>query len=1024
MKLKFVLLLVFGLLSTIAANPAVATGQAITLWQLQPAQSAAQQPAPAHSTSHIALSLDPKQLSAIKAQTSVAIAVPLFHQPLQLNVNRVTVHDKQRTLHAANGSRRMILTTDGSHTFATVITERGNWSISGKDSNAMMYQSHAPAHQHTTAEKDYLIAPPQQPVLKKKRPQQQSADVNSDTVAIVDAYILYNDAAAQLYGSNSGALTRINHIVAVTNDIYRASNVNIELNALRIDKVDYPQSFNTTQALNHATGESEQSYFAEQRQIRDAIGADVMILLRPYVDDGICGQAWVNNSFNSTYYMVSHTSIDCGDEVNAHELGHNMGLLHSRKQGDTGSTFPFALGHGVDASFTTVMAYPSAFDGAQRLFKFSSPDLDCSGQPCGVDRNDSVNGADAVYALNQKRFDIAAVAERGPAYGSLNVELTGATSAAIVSSSGHGGLAPYTLSQLELGSTVSLSAPASADGVPFLAWLGCDSSSGLDCSLTVRGIAEVSAIYSEMPASLAEAVDAPQLEFISAGASEWQIDITRSVQGPASVRSGVIADSQQSIMQTSVSGAGTLSFSWKVSSEQNFDYLRLYVDGILHRDISGETDWQQVTLDLAAGDHQLRWAYSKDNSISGGQDAGWVDNVSWQPTEDQYQLTLAKGGSGAGSVTLDPGQTVCDEQCPGFTGQVSSNSWIYLSANANSQSQFAGWSGACAGQGAQCQLFVEGDISTTVLFEQLPAPANDNFANAGIITGASGSVATANTLATAEANDPVIDGGSGKTLWWRWTADSNGIARFNTFNSNFNTVLAVYQGSSLADLTQLTFNDNSGVSLNSSVAFFTNAGADYYILVDGMYTGAGDIELYWELTPNVELNLTIGGDGAGTVQLPPRFTCADSSCVYSLTRGQTVTLLAQPEPGSNFAGWSGACSGTGNCQFSITDNTTVNAGFALNQYPLSVTVGDGGSISNAPTLITHGQNAVFSLQPASGYRVDRSVSGTCPPGQWLDSRTYQTGAAGSACSVSFSFSKIPPRKFPLWLLVMPQDDAS
>ena len=937
MKLKTVSFLAFWLWATVTATGVFAAEQAISLWQLNPAQPAMQQlHTPVHSTQHIALSLDAKQLSTVNAKTTVAIAVPLFHQPLQLNVNRVTVRDKQRTLHASNGSQRLILTTDGSHTFATVITERGSWSINGKDNSAVMYQSHDPAHQHSSSEKDYIIAPPQQPVLKKSPPQQQSADVNSDAVAIVDAYILYTDASSQLYGSNSGALTRINHIVAVTNDIYRASNVKIELNALRIDKVDYPQSFNTTEALYHVTGNNDQSYFTEQRQIRDAIGADVMILLRPYVNDGICGQAWANSSFYSTYYMVSHTSINCGDEVNAHELGHNMGLLHSRKQGDTGATYPFALGHGVDNSFTTVMAYPSAFGGASRVFKFSSPDLDCNGLPCGVDRNDSVNGADAVYALNQKRFEIAAVAERGLVHGSLNVAVSGATSAAIVSSSGHGGTAPYGLSQLELGSTVSLSAPASADGIAFFAWRGCDSSNGLDCSLTVLGHSEVAAIYADVPTNLAEAVDAPTLAFLSTGSNNWQIDTKQSFVGVASARSGSISDNQQSALHTSITGAGTLSFNWKVSSEQNYDYLRLFIDNVMYLEISGEVGWTEVNIPLSAGSYQLRFEYKKDSSISSAQDAGWVDNIRWQ----QQQL-----------------------------------------------------------------------------------PANDNFANASVISNASGSISTSNLLATAEPSDPYLTGVSGKTLWWRWTAPGSGVASIDTLNSDFNTMLGVYTGTALTNLRQVAFNDDNASSLTSQVTFDTEAGTDYYILVDGMFGAAGAIELNWALTTSVELTLGTLGEGSGAVQLMAFAPCV-GNCSYTLTSGQQLSIAALADSSSEFSHWSGACSGSGSCEFILNDNSSVSAHFVLKQYDINTNSGDGGSVISAPGVVNHGQSAVFTLQPAKGYRVNRQVSGTCPAGQWLDSVTYQTGPASGACSVSFSFSKIVPRKFPLWLLAIPKDDSN
>lgn len=933
MKLKTLPVLALWLLAVLIIQTGHAAEQSITLWQLQAGQQAAPQAiqlhTPAHSTQHIALSLNPQQLSSITSKTTVAIAVPLFHQPLQLYVNRVTQHDKQRTFYADNAGQRMILTTDGTYTFATVITDRGSWSISGKNTAAVLYQSHDPAHQHGGAEKDYRIAPPQQPVSRSHQSQQRSANVDSDTVAIVDAYILYNDASSELYGSNAGALTRIQHIVAVTNDIYRASNVKIELNALRIDKVDYPQNFDSYQALDHVTGQAGESYFAEQRQIRDAIGADVMIMLRPYVNDGVCGVAWVNSVFYSTSFMVSHTSIDCGDEVNAHELGHNMGLLHSRRQGDTGATYPFALGHGVDGSFATVMAYPSAFGGARRVFKFSSPDLDCNGQPCGVDRNDSINGADAVYALNQKRFEIAAVAERGQAFGSLSVVVTGATSADIFSSSGHGGMAPYTLSQLELGSTVTLSAPASADGIPFYTWQGCDSSNGQDCDIRIFGNTEVSLIFSEIPNSLAEAVDAPDLVFSS---NDWQIDMEHAFIGMASARSGIIGNNQQSALETTITGAGTLSFNWKVSSEPNYDYLRLFINDAMYVEISGETNWSEVNIPLSAGSYQLRFEYSKDGSVSSAQDAGWVDNIRWQ--------------------------------------------------------------------------------------QQL-LPGNDNFANASVISGASGNISANNQLATAEPSDPYLMGVSGKTLWWRWTAPREGVANINTYNSDFNTMLGVYTGTALTNLKQIAFNDDSFSSLTSQLTFNAQAGTDYYILIDGMFGAAGAIELQWQLTSSVELTLNTTGEGSGTVQLGALTPCV-GSCNYTLTDGQQLSITALPDNSSEFSHWSGACSGVNGCEFTLNDNSSVSAHFVLKQYAISTSSGEGGSVSSAPGTVSHGQGAVFTIQPAKGYRVNRQVSGTCPTGQWVNSLTYQTGAAIGACSVSFSFTQIKRRKLPFWLFTQQQ----
>ncbi|MCB1689560.1 MAG: M6 family metalloprotease domain-containing protein [Halioglobus sp.] len=95
-----------------------------------------------------------------------------------------------------------------------------------------------------------------------------------------------------------------------------------------------------------------------------------------------------------------------------------------------------------------------------------------------------------------------------------------------------------------------------------------------------------------------------------------------------------IADSQEASVSTEVTGPGTLTFWWKVSSEPNADYLRFYRDDVQHPaalQISGESDWQQRSVPIPAGLHLLRWTYSKNGSVAAGMDAAWLDRVTFTP---------------------------------------------------------------------------------------------------------------------------------------------------------------------------------------------------------------------------------------------------------------------------------------------------------------------------------------------------------------------------------------------------------
>src|SRR5207249_1885322 len=70
------------------------------------------------------------------------------------------------------------------------------------------------------------------------------------------------------------------------------------------------------------------------------------------------------------------------------------------------------------------------------------------------------------------------------------------------------------------------------------------------------------------------------------------------------------------------------------------------------------------------------------------------------------------------------------------------------------------------------------------------------------------------------------------------------------------------------------------------------------------------------------------GTDRGTVASSPAGINCGATCSASYNSGTTVTLTATPDTGSSFTGWSGACSGTGNCNVTLTASTTVTANFA------------------------------------------------------------------------------------------------
>ena len=133
------------------------------------------------------------------------------------------------------------------------------------------------------------------------------------------------------------------------------------------------------------------------------------------------------------------------------------------------------------------------------------------------------------------------------------------------------------------------------------------------------------------------AVDSPALVITTTAEVPWLGQITTTHDGVDAAQSGAIGDSQETWLETTVTGPGSLSFLWKVSSETGYDYLEFYLDGMLQSGrISGNVDWQQKTYTLSGGIHTLRWRYMKDGSVAAGSDAGWVDQVAWTPIGDPF----------------------------------------------------------------------------------------------------------------------------------------------------------------------------------------------------------------------------------------------------------------------------------------------------------------------------------------------------------------------------------------------------
>jgi len=202
------------------------------------------------------------------------------------------------------------------------------------------------------------------------------------------------------------------------------------------------------------------------------------------------------------------------------------------------------------------------------------------------------------------------------------------------------------------------------------------------------------------------ALDGTAMTWLQGGDTDW-ITITGAKpttnDGVDAARSGIIPNDHRSWIETTVIGPDTLTFFWKVSSEENFDFLIFQIDGTEQFKISGEIPWEKHNILIPAGPHKLRWTYKKDNKQNVGIDAGFLDEVSLASQSTQptilsslditaatnspffYQIIATKQPDTFDATGLPPGLTV-DTETGRITGTPTSTGTFSLNLSATNAS--------------------------------------------------------------------------------------------------------------------------------------------------------------------------------------------------------------------------------------------------------------------------------------------------------------------------------------------------
>jgi hypothetical protein len=227
---------------------------------------------------------------------------------------------------------------------------------------------------------------------------------------------------------------------------------------------------------------------------------------------------------------------------------------------------------------------------------------------------------------------------------------------------------------------------------------------------------------------------------------------------------------------------------------------------------------------------------------------------------------VTKPGDGSGSVYSSPTGISCGATCSAI---YAFGTEVELTASSSPGSSFAGWDGDCAHAGtARCTVTAQGDVQVTAIFT---ASASTYTLSMDVGEGGTGSVVSNPTgIDCPGACSAAFDAGSSVTLTATPAEDSIFLGFF---------------GGNCGGTT-----DPCTVSMDGNRSISASFDVDY-----------------------ADLAVTMAGGGVGRVVSTPIGIDCPGDCQDKYAVTETVTLGAQPAVGSVFAGWSGACTGTGAC---------------------------------------------------------------------------------------------------------------
>jgi len=341
-------------------------------------------------------------------------------------------------------------------------------------------------------------------------------------------------------------------------------------------------------------------------------------------------------------------------------------------------------------------------------------------------------------------------------------------------------------------------------------------------------------------------------------------------------------------------------------------------------------------------------------------------------TSADFDSRIAVALTGDGSVSSVAGGIQCPGQCEHV---FPARSMVTLTAVGTATTGFADWSGACAGSGAVCTLFVDDakDVGATFT-SQYPLTISKSGAGRAVVTSSAGGIdcgtnCSADLPVRSSVRLTVVPSADSYLVSWHrpecpdtlTTCDvvMNGPVALNVEIALKPVVAVTVVGSGRVVVHPVDVECRASCNVPVDIGpvgidAFADSGW-HFVRWENLCAGAtasgacnpgvtANAAITAVFARDPTLTVTRGGNGSGSVSSDLGGISCPSDCSASFNPGRTITLTAAASSDSRFTGWGGACSGMGSCAVTIGEDATVVATFTRNQGGSSSGGGGGGRI--------------------------------------------------------------------------------